>query len=75
MKICVFQLITIRMKSLHNKNVHVAGWGQRFDFGYHDRGMKQEGTYDHPTKYSSCMTTSESPVASQFQRCDTIEVV
>ena len=66
---------TTRIQDLHDQNVHVAGWGKRFDFGYHDKEMEIEGTYDSPTRYSSCMTTSESPVASQFQRCDTIEVV
>ena len=55
--------------------MHVAGWGKRFEFGFHDETMKSEGTYDNPTTYSSCVTTHESPVRSQFQSCDTIEVV
>lgn len=55
--------------------MHVAGWGKRFDFGHHDKEMEIEGTYDSPTRYSSCMTTSESPAASQFQKCDTIDVI
>ena len=55
--------------------MHVAGWGKRFEFGFHDETMKSEGTYDNPTTYSTCVTTHESPVGSQFQSCDTIEVV
>ena len=55
--------------------MHVAGWGKRFEFGYHDKAGIMEGTYNDPTTYSSCVTTHESPVRSQFQSCDTIEVV
>ena len=64
-----------RFKTLHNIYVRTAGWGRRFSFGYHDREKKVEGTYDNPTKYSACMTTHESPESSQFQMCDTLEVV
>ena len=68
-------LTTFRYKKVHNYNALVAGWGKRFDFGNHDKTRKSEGTYDNPTTYSSCVTTHESPVRSQFQSCDTIEVV
>ena len=54
--------------------VHIAGWGRRFDFGYHDDEMEQEGTYDRPTLYSACQTTHESPDESQYRMCNTIEV-
>ena len=66
---------TSRWKTVHSYNVHVAGWGKRFDFGHHDKAKKIEGTYDNPTTYSSCVTTHESPFKSQFQSCDTIEVI
>ena len=68
-------LTTSRWKKIHSYNVHVAGWGKRFNFGYHDKTRKIEGTYDNPTTYSSCVTTHESPVESQFQSCDTVEVI
>ena len=55
--------------------VQVAGWGRRFDFGYHDREMKRKGTYDNPTTYSACMTTHESPAPLQYESCNTKEVI
>ena len=54
--------------------VQIAGWGTRFDFGYHDREMTRKGTYDNPTTYSACMTTHESPAPLQYESCNTKEV-
>ena len=51
----------------------MAGWGRRFVFGHHGTGII--GTYGSPTIRSSCMTTQESLLGSQFQYCNTIEVV
>ena len=66
--------ILIRFKDLHNKYVHIAGWGKRFDFGYHDVNKEHQGTYAWPTLHSTCKTTQESPIGSRFRSCDTIEV-
>ena len=68
-------LTTFRWKNVHSYTVHVAGWGDRFDFGFHDKTRKRKGTYNNPTTYSSCVTTHESPFKSQFQSCDTKEVI
>ena len=59
---------------MHNKYVHIAGWGRRFDFGYHDVNKEYKGTYLRPTLHSTCKTTEESPIGSRFKSCDTIEV-
>ncbi len=59
---------------LDNKEVKTAGWGDRFQFGFHDVEEKKGGTFDNPTTYSSCMTTIESPINSRFQYCDTKDV-
>ena len=73
--IFVFLLNTFRLKTLNKIEVQIAGWGNRFGFGYHDPKMLRKGTYDDPTMYSSCMTTHESPRISQYQRCNTLEVI
>ena len=54
--------------------MHIAGWGKRFDWGYHDENRKYQGTYAAPTLHSTCKTTQESPIGSRFRSCDTFEV-
>ena len=59
---------------MHNEYVQTAGWGLRFEFGYHDANSEYKGTYELPTLHSTCKTTEQSPVGSRFRSCDTIEV-
>ena len=64
-----------RVKDLHGYNVKVAGWGDRFEFGTKRTLVgTAKGTYEDPSRYSSCMTTHESPVDARFKYCDTEEV-
>ena len=63
-----------RLGDIHNLYARTAGWGLRFEFGYHDIKRKNIGTFDSPTLHSACKTTEESPVGSRFRSCDTIEV-
>ena len=61
---------------LHDSNVHLAGWGIRFQFGpiaepTPSEATPEEGTFEKPSTYSSCMTTVESPENSRFKYCDT----
>ena len=63
-----------RLGDIHNLHPRTAGWGMRFEFGYHDSKRENQGTFDTPTLHSSCKTTEESPVGSRFRSCDTIEV-
>ena len=65
---------TFRVKNLHDVPVQIAGWGRRFDFGYHDFERTRKGTYDDPTMYSACMTTHEGPEPLQYESCNTKEV-
>ena len=67
-------IVVIRLTDLHNQKVHIAGCGDRFDFGYHDKKKEQKGSYLFPTLHSTCKTTEESPIGSRFRSCDTIEV-
>ena len=63
-----------RLGNIHNLYARTAGWGNRFEFGYHDKKREKVGTFDSPTLHSACKTTEESPVGSRFRSCDTIEV-
>ena len=63
-----------RLGDIHNIYARTAGWGRRFEFGYHDKKRENQGTFDSPTLHSACKTTEESPVGSRFRSCDTIEV-
>ena len=63
-----------RLGDIHNIYARTAGWGRRFEFGYHDKKRENQGTFDSPTLHSACKTTEESPVGSRFKSCDTIEV-
>ena len=56
---------------LHDKTVYTAGWGKRFEFGLND--MRKVGSWRNPSKYSSCMTTIESPTGSKLKYCNTLE--
>ena len=51
-----------------------AGYGLQFTFGNHDSKGARPGSYEDPTKKSSCMTTEEGPVDSRFEYCDTQKV-
>ena len=53
----------------------MAGYGKRFDFGFHDKQNENEGTYPDPTTYSSCMTTIESRPNYRYKYCDTKQVL
>ena len=58
-----------RLGDIHNLHARTAGWGIRFEFGYHDIKRENKGTFDSPTLHSSCKTTEESPVGSRKSCC------
>ena len=52
--------------------VTIGGYGKRFQWGNYKDGNNEiiKGSFESPTKYSSCMTTEEGPVDTRFQYCD-----
>ena len=52
--------------------VIIGGYGNRFQWGNYKDGNNEiiKGSFESPTKYSSCMTTEEGPVDTRFQYCD-----
>ena len=55
--------------------LHMAGYGRRFDWGFHDEENNNKGSYNDPTLYSSCMTTVESRPGHRHKYCDTKQVI
>ena len=54
--------------------LHMAGYGTHFDWGFHDEDNKNEGSFNDPPLYSSCMTTVESRPGYRHKYCDTTQV-
>ena len=59
-------------KGLDGTAVIIGGYGNRFQWGNYKDGNNEiiKGSFESPTKYSSCMTTEEGPVDTRFQYCD-----